>query len=273
MSSAAPNGGESVVAEPPPEDVLGGVGVQNGEADSNSNSNANSHMAMVVQAAPNLTIARRDVLPADLPTLFPAPIANLVTAMAKTTRLSLSVTAFFTEVILDGSQYGTRVGLEYTRKVLISAISTARTAYLASLAKGELGLCVDDGCPSSDSFLDVLDRWTNLGISVIHHTFTLAELFTMSGFYLTSNTVQGAQYAALESVSLLDSLFGSNESSRALSSIIMMVKKEYSEDEAFHISKQGTVATIAALTKALTAFACLQNATWDRTSKRTRMRV
>lgn len=227
----------------------------------------------------NLTVARRgDVLPSDFPTLFPTPIANMVTAMAATTRLSLSVTAFFTEIILEGSQYGTRVGLEYTRRVLISAISTARNAYIDKAAKegdgDKLGsICSDVSCPNSDSFIDVLDRWTNLGIYVIHHTFTLAELFTMSGFYLTSNTVQSATYAASESVQLLDSLFGSNESSRALSAIIMMVKKEYVEDERFHVKKQGTVAVITALTKALTAFACLQNATWERSSERMRMRV
>lgn len=125
----------------------------------------------------------------------------------------------------------------------------------------------------ADAFLNVLDRWTNVGIYVIHHTFTLAELFAMSGFYLTANTVQSASFAAHESVTLFDSLFGSNESSRALSSIIALVRQELLEDERFQAADRGKVASLTALTKALTAFACLQNATWSRSAKRLKMRV
>ncbi|BEI85067.1 hypothetical protein CcaverHIS002_0504680 [Cutaneotrichosporon cavernicola] len=213
-------------------------------------------------------------------TVFPASIANLISALATSARLSLRVSAFFIEVILEGSQYSTRVGLGYTRRVLISAISSARRVYLASNAAldGDLlaavGLADHTGKgPSTDAFLNVLDRWTNLGIYVIHHTFTLAELFTMSGFYLTANTVQGASFAAHESVTLFDSLFGSNESSRALSSIITLVRRELLEDDRFKAAEHGKVATLTALTKALTAFACLQNATWHSTAKRFKMKV
>ncbi|GMK55768.1 hypothetical protein CspeluHIS016_0208240 [Cutaneotrichosporon spelunceum] len=214
----------------------------------------------------------------DAATIFPASIANLITALATSARLSLRVTAFFIEIILEGSQYSTRVGLGYTRRVLISAISSARRVYLASNAAldGELLAAVGlaDGTgkgASTDVFLNVLDRWTNLGIHVIHHTFTLAELFAMSGFYLTSNTVQGASFAAHESVTLFDSLFGSNESSRALSSIITLVRRELLEDDRF--KEHGKVATLTALTKALTAFVCVQNATWHSTAKRLKMKV
>lgn len=108
---------------------------------------------------------------------------------------------------------------------------------------------------------------------MIHHTFTLAELFAMSGFYLTASTVQSASFAAHESVTLFDSLFGSNQSSRALSSIIALVRQELLEDERFQAADRGKVASLTALTKALTAFACLQNATWPQSSKRLKMRV
>lgn len=213
-------------------------------------------------------------------TVFPASIANLISALATSARLSLRVTAFFIEVILEGSQYSTRVGLGYTRRVLISAISSARRVYLASNAAldGDLlaavGLADNAGKgASTDAFLNVLDRWTNLGIYVIHHTFTLAELFAMSGFYLSANTVQSASFAAHESVTLFDSLFGSNETSRALSSIITLVRRELLEDDRFKAAEHGKMATLTALTKALTAFACLQNATWHSTAKRLRMKV
>ena len=126
---------------------------------------------------------------------------------------------------------------------------------------------------STKGFLEVLDKYTNLGIYIIHHTFTLAELFTMSGFYLTANAVQSAHFAAQESVALFDGIFGSNESSRALSAIIGMVKRELLEDQRFKEKKKGTIASLTALTKALTAFACLQNATSGFTAKSVKMKL
>lgn len=123
----------------------------------------------------------------------------------------------------------------------------------------------------------------------IHHTFTLAELFAMSGFYLTLNTLSTGFSAAEESVRMLDSILGSNESSRALSSIITLVRNELTrEDPRFrpvglladqkeeHDEQQrkaGALSNITALTKALPAFACLQTATHRRTLRELKMRV
>nr|XP_031860024.1 uncharacterized protein CI109_004632 [Kwoniella shandongensis]KAA5527096.1 hypothetical protein CI109_004632 [Kwoniella shandongensis] len=228
----------------------------------------------------------------SLPTIFPTPIANLVTAVATSTRLSLRMAAFLIEAMLETSQYSTRMSLGYTRRLLITAISSARRVYLMTNAARDgdlLGLITGgtsggaggemtvsgDGYKSTpattDAFLQVLDKYTNLGIYVIHHTFTMAELFAMSGFFLTANAVQSVHYAAQESVALFDSLFGSNESSRALSAIITMVRKEVLEDE--RCRDRGKIASLAGLTKAMTAFACLQAATWKRTSERLKMKV
>lgn len=44
-------------------------------------------------------------------------------------------------------------------------------------------------CSSSDAFSMLLDKYTSLGVYVIHHSFTLAELFTISGLQLVSNTL------------------------------------------------------------------------------------
>lgn len=43
---------------------------------------------------------------------------------------------------------------------------------------------------SKGAFLQILDKYTNLGIYVVHHTFTLAELFALSGLQFTSQTIQ-----------------------------------------------------------------------------------
>ncbi|WWC71646.1 uncharacterized protein I206_105604 [Kwoniella pini CBS 10737] len=221
-----------------------------------------------------------------LPTILPAPLAAMVTTIATSTRMTLRVTAFLIESILETSQYSTRMSLGYMRRLLITAISSARRVYLMSTAamEGDLLSLISGGpiiipnnnngkvdAGSTDNFLGILDKYTNLGIYFIHHTFTMVELFTMSGFFFTSNLIQSAHTAAIESVSLFDNLFGSNESSRALSAIITMVRKEVLQDE--RAKKKSITSSLSGLTKALTAFACLQVATWNRTSKRMRMKV
>jgi len=239
------------------------------------------------EAGPETAVIPADVTTSALTlannsTILPTRIANLITALASSTRLSLSVVAFFIETILESSQFSTRVSLGYTRKLLISAITSARRVYLLSNAalSGDVLTLLDfkddtnNSSPSTDAFLQVLDRYTNLGIYVIHHTFTLAELFTMSGFYLAGSALSSGIAAARESVSVLDSIFGSNESSRALASIITLVRREVMLDERSQgEGKRGVVKTLGGLTKAMTAFACLQNATWARTSERIRMKV
>ncbi|WVR07474.1 hypothetical protein IAU60_004516 [Kwoniella sp. DSM 27419] len=216
----------------------------------------------------------------DLPTIFPAPVASMITTIATSTRLSLRMSAFLIEAILETTQYSTRMSLGYTRRLLITAISSARRVYLMSHAAldGDL-LSITSGSggdakhpsTSTDAFLSVLDKYTNLGIYVIHHTFTMAELFAMSGLFLTASAVSSFHQAAHDSVALFDSLFGSNESSRALSAIITMVRKEVIQDE--RCKGKSAMSSLAGLTKAMTAFACLQAATWQRTSHRLKMRV
>lgn len=235
------------------------------------------------QVEQSISISRYNYVDiSTIPTLFPAPIAGLITALATSARISLRLSAFFIETILETSQYSTRLSLGYTRRLLVTALSSARRVYLISNSAADgnlLSLVGYDGqsnkpAPSStDGFLQVLDKYTNLGIYIIHHTFTLAELFAMSGFYLTANAVQSAHYGAQESVALFDGLFGSNESSRALSAIISMVRRELLEDGRFKAMEKGKIATLTALTKALTAFACLQNATWTKTATQFRMKM
>ncbi|GAA5854007.1 hypothetical protein JCM9279_003760 [Rhodotorula babjevae] len=222
------------------------------------------------------------------PTLLPTHLAQLVTALSLCARVSLRASALFIEAIVEGLQCGTVTGLGLTRRALIAAVGSARAMHHVKEGLDWSGRDKDGG-KSEDAFLQVLDKYTNLGIYLIHHTFTLAELFTMSGFYLTLNTISTGFSAAEESVRMLDSILGSNESSRALSSIITLVRNELTrddprfrpvglladqdEDHDEQQRKAGALSNITALTKALTAFACLQTATHRRTLRELKMRV
>ncbi|GAA5887573.1 hypothetical protein JCM16303_004248 [Sporobolomyces ruberrimus] len=207
------------------------------------------------------------------PTLLPENLAKLVTALSLAARVSLRTSALFLEAILETLQGSTVASLGVTRRALIAAVGSARALHYV---KGGLDWSGrdQDGKKTEDAFLSVLDKYTNLGIYLIHHSFTLAELFTMSSFYLTLNTVQTISTAAEESVRMLDSILGSNESSRALSSIISLVRQELThQDPKSELAQRGTLASFTALTKAITAFACLQTATHRRTLKELKMRV
>ncbi|GAA6048137.1 hypothetical protein JCM3770_003679 [Rhodotorula araucariae] len=222
------------------------------------------------------------------PTLLPSHLAQLVTALSLCARVSLRASALFIEAIVEGLQCGTVTGLALTRRALIAAVGSARALHYVKEGLDWSGRD-KDGEKSEDAFLQVLDKYTNLGIYLIHHTFTLAELFAMSGFYLTLNTFNTGFTAAEESVRMLDSILGSNESSRALSSIITLVRTELTrEDPRFRPvglladqedehderhRKAGALSNITALTKALTAFACLQTATHRRTLRELKLRV
>ncbi|GAA6039615.1 hypothetical protein JCM8097_002215 [Rhodosporidiobolus ruineniae] len=242
------------------------------------------------------------------PTLLPPHLAQLITALSLAARVSLRGSALVLEALLETLQCTTVTGLGVTRRALIAAVGSARAMHYVREGLDWSGRD-DKGDKTGDTFLQVLDKWTNLGTYFIHHTFTLAELFTMSGFYLTLNTLQTGFSAAEESVRLLDSILGSNESSRALSSIITLVREELTREDPRDKDRGGrgliearrpgedddldggsseggssaegvgagrgasAVSSLGALTKALTAFACLQTATHRRTLKTLKLRV
>ncbi|KDE05852.1 hypothetical protein MVLG_03795 [Microbotryum lychnidis-dioicae p1A1 Lamole] len=206
------------------------------------------------------------------PTLLPSSLAHLISAISVCSRVSIRSAALFIEAILESIRQGTTAGLGLARRALISAVASARTLHY--VAKGldwdgrnaqgqrDLGL-----------YLGLLDRYTNLGIYVINHTFTLAELFSLAGLSLTMSTTSLAFATAEESVRMLDSLLGSGETSRALSAIIALVRTEMAEDPNFKIIDDGVISTLALLTRTLTAFVCLQAATSKRTARQMKMRV
>ncbi|RUS15286.1 hypothetical protein BC937DRAFT_92650 [Endogone sp. FLAS-F59071] len=201
------------------------------------------------------------------PTLLPENLASLITAISIAARLSIRCSSLLLEALLETAKYSTSFGLGFSRQTLISAVSSAKRLHMLTTGATE-GTVLD---AASDGFLQVLDQYTNLGVYIIHHTFTLAELFTMTGFHLTAQSFKTGFKAAEESVRVVDGIFGSNQTSRAIASIVTLVRREISQDEDFKLAKVGRIAVLTGLTKALTAFAFLQNVTHKRTMVSIRM--
>jgi hypothetical protein len=99
---------------------------------------------------------------------------------------------------------------------------------------------------------------TEKGLKFIHSTFTLMELFTISGFTLVERVVNGSLWLAHESVSIIDAIFGSTETSQALATLIMLIDREF-----YNHSSENKDSFIPKLTKALTAYMFLQLVTDD----------
>ncbi|KAG0142066.1 hypothetical protein CROQUDRAFT_717865 [Cronartium quercuum f. sp. fusiforme G11] len=200
------------------------------------------------------------------PPMLPNNFAQLITATSIAARLGIRSSSFIAELVVESFRYSTNTSVGLTRRALVSAVGSARANHALELgAKGFVDEHLDKG------FLKMLDHYTNVGIYMVHNIFTLTELFAMAGFNLTHSAITTGFGAAEESVKTLERMFGSNESSRALSAIILLIRREFLHDPRF--TCHSTLTGLAALTKAMTAFACLQIATGARTTSEMKMRV
>ncbi|TPX62321.1 hypothetical protein PhCBS80983_g00557 [Powellomyces hirtus] len=176
-------------------------------------------------------------------------IAAIVSSVSTACRISLRTASIVVEAVFESLKFSASTSLAITRRALVAAVSSARTLHLIAMGKGK-----------SISFFNVLDRYTSAGVYVIHNVFSLAELLTHTTFHLASSTIRFSLNAAEECVQVLDGLFGETETSKALAAFICLVKKELSghEDDLALSNKVGRISALGQVTKALTAYCCLQ---------------
>ncbi|KAL7330039.1 hypothetical protein PS15p_205034 [Mucor circinelloides] len=223
--------------------------------------------------SPTATSSIHDINHAIDGTLLSENVANMVTAVSLATRISLRCSSIFFDVMFEAAKYGTSVSLGISRNALTNALSTAKNLHANTQNKITSGVSVLHEKAEDSLFVQVLEKYTNMGLYLVSHTFSLAELFAMSGLQFTSRTIQSSLKAAEESVRIIDGIFGSNDTSRAIASIIALVHRELVQDPEFGLAKAGKLAILTGLTKAITAFAVLQNVTHKRMMKQIPMTV
>ncbi|KAJ3120694.1 hypothetical protein HK098_004414 [Nowakowskiella sp. JEL0407] len=211
------------------------------------------------------------------PFLYYESIARAISYVATTARISLRAAGMVADTALETAKVGTSMSLGLGRSLLVNALYTARSLHLgpskrsildSDVSEIEEGSDVAQPLPEHVSlFHHALDRYTSISIGVINNTFSLAELFTLATFHLTTKTVKFSFKAAEETVRVFDGLFGSTETSRALAALVSMVRQELIElnngqgvlpGRGFFGTTFATIATLGGLTKSLTAYACLQ---------------
>ncbi|KAI9017389.1 hypothetical protein BC832DRAFT_527154 [Gaertneriomyces semiglobifer] len=185
------------------------------------------------------------------PPLLNKKVAAVVSKVSSAARVSLRLTSIMVEAVCESLKFSASTSLGITRRAMVTAISSARTLHLLAIGRGK---------SDSVSFFRVLDKYTLAGVYVVHNVFSLAELLTHTTFHLASSTIRFSLNAAEECVQVLDGLFGETETSKALAAFVCLVKKELegTEDDVAISSTYGRVSALGQITKALTAYCCLQ---------------
>lgn len=98
------------------------------------------------------------------------------------------------------------------------------------------------------------ETMTNSSISVLNRIATVAQLFTAASFHLASSSLQTASSIAQDTLHIMDAIFGSTDSSRALAAIITLVRREFGDGSGLY-----------SLVTGLTCFTLLQSRGWGRT--------
>jgi hypothetical protein len=185
--------------------------------------------------------------------LLPTGVASLISSFAMASRFSLRMTSVIVENLFESLKFSASASLGVGRRALVSAVSSARMLHLLALKKPD---------PSTDAltFYSVLDAYTHFGVSIIHNSFSLAELLTLTTFHLTSSTIKFSLETAEECVHVLDGLFGETETSKALAAMIQLFFQEWQgQDDALGLSRRfGRFYALGQITKAMTAYCCLQ---------------
>ncbi|KAI5924585.1 hypothetical protein F4810DRAFT_709541 [Camillea tinctor] len=157
---------------------------------------------------------QRDVLPpAPGRTLLPGPIANAVSLATRSTSFALRVGTFIGGYGLSAAKVTTLSSLELGRGILEGILSRAGKDVVAT-SRSELGRTDAE---------TILEK----SLESLHQTMSQIVFWTSTGFNITDTTVGTASQVSQLFLSVLDQFFGSTDSSRAIASIVTLIRREF----------------------------------------------
>jgi hypothetical protein len=155
----------------------------------------------------------KEVIQNSEPTLLPAPIANIVSLVTRSSSLYLQLGTFIGGLAISGARITTLTGLEISRS-LIEGILYRAGKDVFDRSASEIGRAEADG---------MLER----SIATLHSTITSISFAASTGFYLSSTILSSAGDLSQQLLAALDSILGSTDSSRAIASIITLIRREF----------------------------------------------
>lgn len=187
-----------------------------------------------------------DVTPSQTgPTLLPTPVAQAVSLATRSTCLAIRLGSAAGYYGLGAARFTTLSSLELARSVVESVLSRAGRETLSR----------------SSSDLAALDAESVIERSLenLHHAMTQVVFWTTAGFHFTNSTISLASGFSQLFLSSLDQLLGSTDSSRAIASIITLIRREFRDSATG--AKAESVGVVD-LTLGLCALAYLQRSCW-----------
>ncbi|KAH8597694.1 hypothetical protein B0O99DRAFT_616575 [Bisporella sp. PMI_857] len=178
-------------------------------------------------------------------TLLPAPIANVVSLVTRSSSLYLRLGTFIGGLALDGARVTTLTGLELSRAV-IEAILYRAGKDVSDRSIGEVGRSEAEG---------MLER----SIATLHSTITNISFAASTGFCLSTVALESAGDLSQQLLGTLDSILGSTDSSRAIASIITLIRREFQNPAT---GQEGEKVSVADLLMGICGLALLQR--WSR---------
>lgn len=147
------------------------------------------------------------------PSVLPAPIANTISLVTKSSALYLRLGTFLGGLALDGARVTTLTGLEISRAGIEGILSRAGRD-VSSRSLGELGKKESEG---------LLER----SIATLHSTITHISFAASTGFQISSKALSAGGDLSQQLLTALDSILGSTDSSRAIASIVTLIRREF----------------------------------------------
>ncbi|KAK2601206.1 hypothetical protein N8I77_010672 [Diaporthe amygdali] len=167
---------------------------------------------------PSATAAEpQDLIPPLPPppgrTLLPAPVATAISLWTRSTSLALRV-----GTVIGGYGFGA------AKATTLSSLEIGR-----GIIEGILHRAGSESLSRSNSDLGRVDAETIMERSLesLHIAMSQVVFWTTAGFNLTTTTLSAISEVSQLTLSYLDSILGSTESSRAIASIITLIRREF----------------------------------------------
>ncbi|KAI1502098.1 hypothetical protein F5X99DRAFT_172598 [Biscogniauxia marginata] len=182
------------------------------ESDQTEDSTAHTDTPVHVQHTDDAY--QRELLPhAPGRTLLPGPIASAVSLATRSTSFALRLGTFIGGYGLSAAKVTTLSSLEIGRGILEGILSRAGKDVLGT-SRSELGRTDAE---------TILEK----SLESLHQTMSQIVFWTSTGFHITGTTVSTASQISQLFLSVLDQFFGSTDSSRAIASIITLIRREF----------------------------------------------
>ncbi|KAK2017945.1 lipase [Colletotrichum eremochloae] len=146
-------------------------------------------------------------------TILPTPIAKAVSLATRSTCLAIRVGTLISSYGFDAAKFTTLSSLELGRGILEGILSRSGRDMLVR-SNSDLG---------REDAETVLER----SLEHLHHAMSQIVFWTTTSFQMTSTTFSVVSEVSQLLLSSLDQFFGSTDSSRAIASIITLIRREF----------------------------------------------